>query len=124
MGSKQENVNLKSIEYSNEDPKKAERTEKQEVTADKTWERYKALAAGKSEPKGEPAKEAEQIEEPKAAEPQPASTQLTGLAGLIQQYQENKEKRGGMRSMTIGQPGAIKQKNFGKSKQQPQTPAP
>lgn len=84
---------MRSLDY--QSPKKTAplyvpQTEEKEEPSEKVWERYKALAAGTAtQEQATPAP----VEKPKA---RPA-----GFAGLLQQYQENKKSRGGMRSTTI-----------------------
>ncbi len=107
MGKKQENINLKSVEFNNKNINKPENTEKPESPSEQVWERYKALAAGEHE-EAAPATEAKATPESKPGPP----AKLTGIAGLIQQYQENKKNRGGMRSINVAQPAATKEKSL------------
>ena len=80
------------------DSKDSENIEEPEESSEKVWERYKALAAGQHEEGGNTKEEPEA----KPAPPPPPQPKLTGLAGLIQQYHDNKKKRGGMKSITVG----------------------
>ncbi len=73
-----------------------------EVAADKVWDKYKALAAGKyeDEPKKIPVRKmqpaAGQPDE-EAGEEKPAG----GIASIIEQYRKNKVQRSQMRTITI-----------------------
>ncbi|GJL85220.1 MAG: hypothetical protein DHS20C02_09950 [Micavibrio sp.] len=110
MGHKQKNMNLRSIEYKNKDLKKSEDTEEQGTPSEQVWKRYKSLAAGEQEKEQNPPKEIEAASETKPA--QVEQPKLTGLAGLIQQYQKNKENRGGMKSINVSGPKASQEKSL------------
>ena len=73
---------------------KTEEPQKKEEPAEKVWEHYKSLAAG------QPTKAKEEQMQAKAEEPPPAP-KASGFAALLQQYNENKKSRGGMRSMDV-----------------------
>lgn len=68
------------------------KTEQENEPAEKVWERYKALAAGSGQ------RDQETEPEPKAG---PAPQKQGGFAGLLQKHNENKKRRGVMRSSTM-----------------------
>ncbi len=71
-------------------------------TQSKVWKKYKTLAAGKVEDEPQQ-KKPEPLE---TAEPAPApKPQPTGLAGLIQQYHQNKAQQKEMRTITMRRGG-------------------
>lgn len=117
---KQEGGAVRSIQFDNSAVLSQESAEEQGGAAQSTWERYRALASGKTEDEAdeiaksdERPKKLRQAEAVEPAPPRPAAasaaaaTETTGLVGLIKQYQENKQKQGGMRSMTISSPSAV-----------------
>ncbi len=96
---KKESGQLRSIEVKTEEP---EQVEDEEPPASKVWKKYKALAAGQHDD-DEPATE-ETAKEPQAEEPRPQ--RQTGLAGIIEQYRQNKENGSSMKSINVSKPKA------------------
>ncbi len=126
---KQEGSAVRSIQFDNSAVLNQETAEKQEDAAQSTWERYRALASGKTEDEADelarnddkPNKLRQvRVEEPAPPRPAAASaaTETTGLVGLIKQYQENKQKQGGMRSMSISSPSAVHKRQLAEKEDQ------
>ncbi len=81
-------------------------TEESSKTTDKIWEKYRTLASGQDPaPKAKtiPVKKVKKVNAPPKEEIAP-----TGIAGIIAQYQVNKQKRSKMRSLTIAKPAIEK----------------
>ena len=95
----------------------AEETKTPEQTI---WDKYRELATGRTE--DAPADASQKPEVPEKPETpskqakgvttnhQPPAGQPTGIAGIITEYQRNKEKRSQMRSINIGRPETPKAK--------------
>jgi hypothetical protein len=77
---------------------KPEKPPPDQAAADKAWEKYKALAAGKYKEPEE--KEAPREKTAVKEEPKPA----TGMAGIIEEYRRNKAQRSQMRTIKVTPP--------------------
>lgn len=76
-----------------------------EQSAGQVWETYKALAAGEK-PVAPQAPEKPNVPKPRpvktgTAQPSQAPLPATGIAGLLQQYQKNKEGRSGINTLVV-----------------------
>ncbi len=82
-------------------PREVEKTPEQTV-----WDKYKALAAGQTEKQGNGQATPEAPAKPqKPSRSSETTTKAeTGIAGIIQEYQRNKQKRSQMQSMTFTKP--------------------
>ena len=72
----------------------------EEAPTAKVWEKYKALARGKSQ--DETAQE--EPEAPTAPVAPETPRKPTGMAAILEQYQANKSNRSQMRSLTMNRP--------------------
>lgn len=91
-----------------------EETEPEKTPEETVWDRYKDLAAGKEgeeeTQEGSALPKAPEVPQKPSAPQKQAATekpqQRTGMAGLIQEYQRNKERRSQMRSISFPKPKA------------------
>ena len=103
--------NIQTIETNTLETEKAE-TPQDETPAVKVWNRYKELAGGVTEdaqpaaPAPQNAAPAQTTEAaPASATPQPtAAKPATGITGLLQRYQEAKDERSQIHTLSVQRP--------------------
>lgn len=90
---------LRIINYKQKSENEEKENAAEQSPGDRAWERYRELAAGTHKIEEEPQPE-ETAKEPEEKSAAPA----TGFAGILEQYNKNKQSRSEMRTISVFRP--------------------